>query len=112
MGKAVENKAIEGVAKALFDPEIIKLHPDMRWENLPEDVRVSYLATAERVKEAILSDPSTNIIEVDRDAELPFKRTFIGEERSMPNHTEIWFLTKEEYEEAKTNWMKPVGRKK
>ncbi len=29
---------------------------------------------------------------------LPFKRTIIGTERSVPEGTEIWFLFKDEYE--------------
>ncbi len=65
---------------------------------------VSRNKTIDDMRKAILSDPS--IIEVDTKAELPFKRTTIGEERSMPNGTEIWFLTKEEYEQAK-GWVKP-----
>ena len=28
---------------------------------------------------------------------LPFKRTIIGEERSIPSETVIWFITDEEY---------------
>ncbi len=33
--------------------------------------------------------------------ELPWKRTVIGNERSMPDKTVIWFITGEEYEALK-----------
>ncbi len=33
--------------------------------------------------------------------ELPWKRTVIGNERSMPEKTEIWFITDEERQEIK-----------
>lgn len=34
-------------------------------------------------------------------ATIPFKRTIIGEERSMPDKTTIWFITDEEYTELR-----------
>lgn len=32
---------------------------------------------------------------------IPFKRTIIGKERSMPNSTVIWFITNNEYTEIR-----------
>lgn len=34
-------------------------------------------------------------------AKIPFKRTIIGEERSMPNKTVVWFITGDEYTEIR-----------
>lgn len=41
------------------------------------------------------------LIRRDIVGEIPFKRTIIGEERSMPNGTIVWFITNEELQELK-----------
>ena len=51
-----------------------------------------------------ITDSDREIAKAQRDVDiawmkkLPFKRTIVGEERSLPNGTEIWFLLDEEYQ--------------
>jgi len=44
---------VEKVAIALFNPDLVELHPEMRWGNLSKEVKDSYLNTARRVLKAI-----------------------------------------------------------
>ena len=40
-------------------------------------------------------------------ARIPFKRSIIGEERSVPNKTTVWFITDCEYTRLRVSLNKP-----
>ena len=56
--------------------------------------------------EVIISQQKGGIVEMESEArklwkDIPFKRTIIGEERSMTNKTVVWFITDDEYTEIR-----------
>ena len=107
------DKLVEKVAKSLFNPKLVELHPSMRWENLPEGIRQSYLDTAKRIMQAILSDPT--IVEIDPDVELPDIRfspsaVSVYDRNGKPiSHADAARYTQQDMIDA--GWVKPKEEK-